>query len=140
MHDLDLMADGAITDLGRAAAELPLHPRLAVVVLAAQGGPVEKRAQLLAALLSDTDYPRGFFLGKIGAESDIDAVLDQLERKDLSPLTRRIPDIVSTITRACTRTSVRSEERRVGQETTTRQRQPHSSKKHARDRRRPRTL
>lgn len=110
MHDLDLMAEGAITDLGRAAAELPLHPRLAVVVLAALGGPVEKRAQLLAALLSDTDYPRGFFLGKIGAESDIDAVLDQLERKDFSPLTRRIPDIVSTIARACTRTSVRAYE------------------------------
>lgn len=106
MHDLHFMQDGTITELGRAAAALPLHPRLSAVVLATLHGPLEARAQTLAALLADTDFPRGFFLGKLGAESDVDHILDQLHRNVQVPKTQRVSDIVSMISRSCTHTNI----------------------------------
>jgi ATP-dependent helicase HrpB len=59
LHELGALADGRVTALGRAMAELPLHPRLARMVVVA----VEERrgwtACLLAALLEDRDVLRG---------------------------------------------------------------------------------
>lgn len=107
LSQLSLIEEGAITPVGHVAAGLPLHPRLSVLVLATLEGPVQKQAQWLAALLSDTDFPRGFQLGKLGAESDVERTLQQLMRNERLPGTRRLPDIVRTIARSCTRTSVR---------------------------------
>jgi ATP-dependent helicase HrpB len=50
---------GAITPLGRAMAALPLHPRLAHMLLAAREHDAVPLAAELAALLSDRDLLRG---------------------------------------------------------------------------------
>jgi ATP-dependent helicase HrpB len=50
LHDLGALANGRITDHGRAMAALPLHPRLAHMLLMAGPG-----AAPLAALLADRD-------------------------------------------------------------------------------------
>jgi ATP-dependent helicase HrpB len=55
--ELGALADGRPTDLGRRILELPLHPRLARMVIEA---PVDSRrtAALLAAMLSERDIAR----------------------------------------------------------------------------------
>ncbi len=50
---------GRPTALGRAMADLPLHPRLARMVIGARAGGVGWTACLLAALLEDRDVLRG---------------------------------------------------------------------------------
>ncbi len=50
-----LDADGRITAHGRAMAEVPLHPRLAHMVLSAGKGPQRRLAAILAALLDERD-------------------------------------------------------------------------------------
>lgn len=113
LQTLRFMEGDAITERGKAGAQLPLHPRLAALVLVTWGGPIAHRAQLLAALLSETDFPRGFSLGRPGAESDIEDVLSALERGKTFPQTRRLSRIVRTIERACERMSVRTSEQPV---------------------------
>ena len=55
--DLGALADGRLTDLGRRMIELPLHPRLARMLMEAP--PSDRRvAALLAALLSERDVAR----------------------------------------------------------------------------------
>jgi ATP-dependent helicase HrpB len=55
--DLGALADGRLTDLGRRMIELPLHPRLARMLM---GAPPSGRrvAALLAAMLSERDVAR----------------------------------------------------------------------------------
>ena len=55
--ELGALADGRLTDLGRRMLELPLHPRLARMVIEA---PADDRrvAALLAAMLSERDIAR----------------------------------------------------------------------------------
>jgi ATP-dependent helicase HrpB len=55
--ELGALADGRPTDLGRRMLELPLHPRLARMLI---GAPVDGRraAALLAAMLSERDIAR----------------------------------------------------------------------------------
>ena len=66
LTDLGALRGGRITDHGRAMARLPLHPRLAHMLLAAG-----RSAAPLAAVLSDRDPMRG-------AGSDLAARLDAL--------------------------------------------------------------
>ncbi|MEO9224408.1 MAG: ATP-dependent helicase HrpB, partial [Acidimicrobiales bacterium] len=54
-----LTANGRVTDEGRAMAALPLHPRLAHMVHAANGMGIGWSACLVAALLDDRDVLRG---------------------------------------------------------------------------------
>jgi ATP-dependent helicase HrpB len=55
--DLGALTDGRLTDLGRRMIELPLHPRLARMLMGAP--PSDRRvAALLAAMLSERDVAR----------------------------------------------------------------------------------
>ncbi|QYG94993.1 ATP-dependent helicase HrpB [Iamia sp. SCSIO 61187] len=54
-----LDADGRVTERGRALADLPLHPRLARMVLAGAGAGRGWEACLLACLLEERDVLRG---------------------------------------------------------------------------------
>jgi ATP-dependent helicase HrpB len=55
--DLGALADGRPTDLGRRMLELPLHPRLARMVIEAPAD-ARREAALLAAMLSERDIAR----------------------------------------------------------------------------------
>ncbi len=58
LRDLHALSDnGALTDVGRAMVGLPLHPRLAHMVVA--GGPHTGLACIVAALVDDRDILRG---------------------------------------------------------------------------------
>ncbi len=80
---LDLLDEGgAITDLGRRAARLPLHPRLGRFLLEAEKRQVPRRAGLIAAILSERDPRlRGRELGRGEAveDSDAEALADRFE-------------------------------------------------------------
>ena len=59
LRELDAIDDrGAITSQGRAIAELPLHPRLSHMLMAARGATTRRTAAALAALLSERDVLR----------------------------------------------------------------------------------
>lgn len=92
LERLNLTNDGVLTDQGRAVSALPLHPRLGSMLLASASKPFERDALALAALLSETDFPRGFDLGRAGAESDIEATLELLRQE-------RVPNAFSGVTR-----------------------------------------
>ncbi|MDD5758862.1 MAG: ATP-dependent helicase HrpB [Desulfobulbaceae bacterium] len=65
-----LDAQGRITEIGRQMAALPLHPRLAHMLIAAQTFGVEAQACDLAALLSERDILPGGFTKEKGADVD----------------------------------------------------------------------
>lgn len=113
VESLGFMHEDAITEAGHAAARLPLHPRLSKLVLVTLHGALQERAQLLAALLSETQFPRGFELGRPGSESDIEYTLSRLERGDSFPDARRVHNVARVLARSCTRTSVRMMDRPV---------------------------
>jgi ATP-dependent helicase HrpB len=54
-----LDADGRLTDVGRAMLPLPVHPRLAHMVVAARSDPDRSLACVVAALLDERDVLRG---------------------------------------------------------------------------------
>jgi ATP-dependent helicase HrpB len=58
----------ALTEQGRAMAALPLHPRLAHLLVAAPAGPARSRAVDLAAMLSEGDPVRGAARRSVGAD------------------------------------------------------------------------
>jgi ATP-dependent helicase HrpB len=81
-----LTAEGALTDLGRSLANLPLHPRLSRLALAAQASGLGDSGCMLAALLSERDISlaaRARFDGSRGgansARSDLQHRLELLE-------------------------------------------------------------
>ncbi len=80
-----LDAEGAITAHGRAMAALPLHPRLAHMVL--RGGP---DAPLLAALLSERDI-----LGGAGPRAPADLDLRWQAARDVKKFTADRPYVVN---------------------------------------------
>ncbi len=67
--------EGRLTAAGQAMARLPLHPRLAHMLLRAPEGASARRAAELAALLSERDLLRG-----LAREADIAARLALLQR------------------------------------------------------------
>jgi ATP-dependent helicase HrpB len=71
-----ISAQGLITPLGRQVAELPMHPRLAVMV--ATAGDDAPTARLLAALLSEGDPCRG-------GPADLTGRLDWIDRPGSAP-------------------------------------------------------
>lgn len=79
LDQLDLFRNGALTDLGKAAAKLPVHPRLGRLLLEGDRLGVPDRAALAAALLSERDpFDReaGRPGGVVSTRSD---VLDRVE-------------------------------------------------------------
>ncbi|MDE2250720.1 MAG: ATP-dependent helicase HrpB, partial [Gammaproteobacteria bacterium] len=85
-----LDAAGAITPLGREMAGLPLHPRLAHMVLAARARGALPLAAELAALLSERDLLRG---GGMARDPDVRTRLEMLRRdagaRHIEPATRQ---------------------------------------------------
>ncbi|MEO7793222.1 MAG: ATP-dependent helicase HrpB, partial [Thermoanaerobaculia bacterium] len=83
-----LSADG-ITPLGRRLADLPLHPRLALLVLEGERRGVAAEAALVAALLSDRDPTSNAEARASGArtnsQSDLLVKLDSLRSRGSSP-------------------------------------------------------
>jgi len=79
-----LDAAGHATDHGRRMAGLPLHPRLAHMVLEAQRHGLEASACDLAAVLSERDFVK-FAPGEYDA--DLGLRLDRMSRPDAEPAT-----------------------------------------------------
>jgi len=77
-------AAGKITDAGRRATRLPLHPRLSRLVLAAEARGVASQGALLAALLSEREIRRSVRTRFDGREARTDEVgsSDLLARRD----------------------------------------------------------
>lgn len=84
-----LDAAGAVTVQGRAAARLPVHPRLGCFLLEAKRRGVMPRAALIAAILAERD-PRKRQLGRPGhnddpaEDSDVEALADRIEEAELT--------------------------------------------------------
>lgn len=79
---LDLFRNGALTKLGETAAGLPVHPRLARLLLEGQRLGCARRAALAAALLSERDpFVREFDSGPPvrTAPNTVSDVLDRVE-------------------------------------------------------------
>lgn len=74
-------ARGGITDTGRKMARLPLHPRLARLLVAGHAAGTTRRAALLSALLSERDVVHRPAGGRpmVAAVSSPSDVLDRLE-------------------------------------------------------------
>jgi ATP-dependent helicase HrpB len=82
LRELDAIdSHGAITEQGRAIAELPLHPRLSHMLIAARGTATRRIAAGIAALLSERDVFRAP-TGPI--EADVVGRLDLILRGDES--------------------------------------------------------
>ncbi len=78
---------GALTDLGRRLADLPLHPRLGCLLLAGTRLGVAREATWVAALFSERDFmPSGAQAARAAAQhegvSDLQERIDALERNE----------------------------------------------------------
>ncbi|MBI3039332.1 hypothetical protein HYY75_09850, partial [bacterium] len=79
--------DGSPTELGKKIAELPVHPRLARMLLFARDYGLEKEASAIAAILGERSLMRNrsFNPGEISInKSDVFDELDILQNKELS--------------------------------------------------------
>ncbi|MBX9627570.1 MAG: ATP-dependent helicase HrpB [Gemmataceae bacterium] len=99
LDQLDLFRNGSLTDLGKAAARLPVHPRLGRLLLEGRRLGVPDRAALAAALLSERD-PFDREAGRPGpvvpTRSD---VLDRVEALEAFERTKRLTSAVGTLHR-----------------------------------------
>ncbi|MBX9581565.1 MAG: ATP-dependent helicase HrpB [Gemmataceae bacterium] len=99
LDQLDLLRGGKLTDLGQAAARLPVHPRLGRLLLEGRRLGVPDRAALAAALLSDRDpFDReaGRPGGVVPTRSD---VLDRVEALEAFERLKRLTSPVGTLHR-----------------------------------------
>jgi len=80
LEQLGFLAQGSLTDLGRNAAGLPVHPRLARLLLEGQRLTCGNRAALTAALLSERDPFLRDFDSRPTARSAPPTVSDVLDR------------------------------------------------------------
>ncbi|MEM7482035.1 MAG: ATP-dependent helicase HrpB [Acidobacteriota bacterium] len=79
LRHLGAVTNSGITALGRRMAALPLHPRLAALVLAGDDLGAGRRAALAAALLSERDpFRRGGSVGRSAAAHESD-LLDRIQ-------------------------------------------------------------
>jgi ATP-dependent helicase HrpB len=93
LEQLGLMGGNAITDLGRAAAGLPVHPRLGRLLLEGRRLGCPDRAALAAALLSERDpVQRDFDSGPPvrTAPPTVSDVLDRVEAMEAFEATGRL--------------------------------------------------
>lgn len=110
LERLEFTEEGVLTSLGRAASSLPLHPRLSRMVLASRGTGFQQEAVALAAMLSETDFPRGFDLGTPGAESDIEMSLSLVMRGKGGPAFRGVTRVIRALERALDRRCAQGDE------------------------------
>jgi ATP-dependent helicase HrpB len=93
LDQLQLVADGTLTELGRAAARLPVHPRLGRLLVEGQRLGCGDRAALAAALLSDRDpFVREFDSGPLvrTAPPTVSDVLDRVEAMEAFEREKRL--------------------------------------------------
>ena len=78
-----LDGQGALTEKGRAMSALPMHPRLANMMIGAKasGGRVAERAALMAAIVEE---------GAKSQETDIRRIADEIEETPNRPISSRI--------------------------------------------------
>lgn len=81
LRSLGLVEGGAITAEGKKVAELPTHPRFGVLLRQAQRLNCVDEAALVAAILEDADFPRGFPPPRSGEESDIEHLIEFVNQR-----------------------------------------------------------
>ena len=100
LEHLELLEAGSLTELGQSAARLPVHPRLARLLLEGQRLGIAHRATLAAALLSERDpFLRDFHSGPRSAPSTDSDLLDRVEAMEAFELTKRIDSPLGTLHR-----------------------------------------
>lgn len=77
---LGAQVDGKVTDLGKRMLQLPVHPRLSRLLLAAADQGLSESGAALAALLSEKDIWTGENTAAVDGQSDLLMRLDYLER------------------------------------------------------------
>jgi len=98
LEKLGALKGGAITALGKLMAALPMHPRLAALLIAGQSLGAGALACTLAALLSERDLlPRG---GGSLSESDLLDRVDALEQRVDPQAARNVERVASYFRRA----------------------------------------
>jgi ATP-dependent helicase HrpB len=98
LEKLGALKGGAITALGKLMAALPMHPRLAALLIAGQSAGAGALACTLAALLSERDLlPRG---GGSLSESDLLDRVDALEQRVDPQAARNIERVASYFRKA----------------------------------------
>ncbi|MCE9566077.1 MAG: ATP-dependent helicase HrpB [Planctomycetes bacterium] len=93
LEQLGIVANGSLTDIGRDAAALPVHPRLARLLIEGQRLGCGQRAALAAALLSERDpFLREFDSGPYvrTAPPTVSDVLDRVEALEAFDATGRL--------------------------------------------------
>ncbi|VTT97492.1 atp-dependent helicase : ATP-dependent helicase HrpB OS=Pirellula staleyi (strain ATCC 27377 / DSM 6068 / ICPB 4128) GN=Psta_3120 PE=4 SV=1: DEAD: Helicase_C: HA2: HrpB_C [Gemmataceae bacterium] len=106
LEQLGVTASGALTDVGRAAAALPVHPRLGRMLVEGQRLGCANRAALAAALLSERDP----FLREIDAGPPtrtapvtVSDVLDRVEALEGFEASGRLDGPLGRLHRGCAR-------------------------------------
>ena len=100
LEQLELLEAGSLTELGQAAARLPVHPRLARLLLEGQRLGIAHRAALAAALLSERDpFLRDFDSGPRSAPSTDSDLLDRVEAMEAFERTKRLDSPLGTLHR-----------------------------------------
>jgi ATP-dependent helicase HrpB len=111
-----LDADGDVTDTGRRMLRLPLHPRLARMIVEAEGRGVAGAACIIAALISERDIragniltgpkTRGAQVATVNGPSDLLELLDlfrEAERANFAPARLREMNLDQGAVRAAER-------------------------------------
>ena len=79
LEDLGATKDEALTELGRTLARMPLHPRLARLLVEGHRFGILRRAARVAAILSERDLVHRSSARRTAARSTPSDLLDQLE-------------------------------------------------------------
>lgn len=96
---LGLVREGAITDAGKRVARLPLHPRLGVLMEEARRLGCVSEAAKVAALLDDSDFPRGFPSARAGEGSDLEHLIALLGGRSSDPRLSRVRRVAAQLER-----------------------------------------
>ncbi len=100
LDQLGLVRDGALTDVGRAAARLPVHPRLGRLLVEGQRLGDPRRAALAAALLAERDpFQRPDGPPTRTAPPTASDVLDRVEALEAFERTKRLDTPIGTLHR-----------------------------------------
>lgn len=94
---LQLICDDTITSLGRAVAQLPVHPRLGKMLALGKNTPILHDLCLVAALLTETRFPYGMPLGQLGEESDVAHILSMLKAGRDVPQAQRVKKVAALL-------------------------------------------
>ncbi len=100
LEQLELFERSSLNELGQSAARLPVHPRIARLLLEGQRLGIAHRAALAAALLSERDpFLRDFDSGPRSAPSTDSDLLDRVEVMETFERTKRLDSSLGTLHR-----------------------------------------